>query len=195
MKTKKGKGNSINEMIEEEIEIMDSEVEKANYSYTQNTEELLRIKNWISNPSDGQEVIDLAVFDQVAHKWTTQQIIRYTMNALPRNFTIPGGLETIKLWDVKYSQPESIYRSSHVPVHGEGQFEYCGCDFKACVLNAASSHHACGYCGRRMFAYCLAEPSTWGVCRKCFIQAGQPVKPTLTSAFKKNTIERGSFNY
>ena len=74
------------------------------------------------------------------------------------------------------------------------QFRYCGCDFKACILNAASSHHACGYCGHLMFAFCLVEPSTWGACRKCYIQAGQPVKPTLTTAFQK-PIERGGFNY
>ena len=88
-----------------------------------------------------------------------------------------------KLAEKYYGNSAAHYRSMDFEMSGldlkgkdTGWFTYCGCYFKECKFNTATSQHACGFCAHRLQGFCLAEgeEGQYGVCRRCFISKCPP---------------------
>ena len=153
---------------EDEEEPMQKLFEQMNIKFENSEERKYELENFISN--ERCEVVRYACYDANMKVWSTQLGKRYLKTEAPTGFQIPGGEEIIKLWSVKYEKQERYYRDFIPPVNLPGIFEFCGCEGKRCLANVAWSSHFCGYCLKRLFAWCLQEPSEWGVCRQCFLK-------------------------
>ena len=143
-------------------------MQQCNYIIHLDPDRLKELKDFRSDAN--WEVNKFACYEPSTKSWTTQLMKREINKKVIPNFVIPGGQEAIKLWSIKYGKDESLYRDrvqrmTVLP----GIFQFCGCDEKTCLANAAASNHFCGYCLKRLFGYCLQEPGEWGVCRKCFL--------------------------
>ena len=118
---------------------------------------------------EGWEVIDFAYYNPKLKRWKYTQAKRSAIPQLPIAFT---GEDEAKLWGQMYEKTPNNYISAKdiTPNTSNGDFSFCGCDRLTCLANAATSGHFCLYCGCRMFAWCLLEPGTFGVCRKCYFR-------------------------
>ena len=120
-------------------------------------------------PRGGYEFIHACYYDGSQQSWITKKAERIILPKLPEGYKV--NLTDIAALQAQYRKTDSEYRNNVAcyPSIITGEFQFCGCDQVSCLSNAALSSHYCGFCGTRMMGWCLVEPSTWGVCRKCFL--------------------------
>jgi len=133
------------------------------------------------SPRAGYEFIQFCYYDDSKQSWITKKAERIILPKLPEKFTV--SLTDIAALRAQYCKPDSEYRNNVAcyPNIITGEFQFCGCDQVSCLSNAALSSHYCGFCGTRLMGWCLLEPSTWGVCRKCYLVQYQGHKSNDTN--------------
>ena len=108
--------------------------------------------------NDEWEKVDKACYDPASLSWITQVSKRAILKDQPLNYSFPE--EELAHYQALYLQEASMYRPYNVKLPIHGLFEFCGCDILTCARNVCCVGHGCGFCLKRIDAFCFREPGT-----------------------------------